>query len=70
MGRGADWVMERGAFRVEQHGSTFEVMERRGGYRLSLLSKRDRDNLRALLDRMDRIESPAPILALGERRKA
>lgn len=65
MGRGADRVEEVGAFRAEQYGSVVELMESRGGYRLSLMGKRDRDALRALLDRFD--QEQVVKLALVER---
>ncbi len=71
MGRGADWVVERGPFRVERFGPRFEVFERTGGYRLSLLSKSDRQHFRALLDLMDCEEAgERAVLVLGERRMA
>ena len=71
MGKGVDWEVERGPFRVERYGPRFEIMERRGGYRLSLLCKSDRQHLRVLLDLMDREEAgDREVLALGERRRA
>ncbi len=66
MGRGSDVVLEVGAFRVEVYGSTAELMERRGGYRLPLLGRRDRESLRKLLDQLD-AQDKAPVLALVER---
>lgn len=66
MGKGADGVFEVGAFRAEQYGSIVEVMERRGGYRLSLMGRRDREALRGLLDLLD-AQDKSPVLALVER---
>jgi hypothetical protein len=65
VGRGADRILEQGAFRAEAYGSLVELMERQGGYRLTLFGKNDRDQLRRLLDRLDAEERP--VLALGER---
>lgn len=70
MGRGADWIEERGALRAEKYGSVVELMESKGGYRLPLFGKRDRDSLRALLDAMDARDVASPALALDERRRA
>lgn len=70
MGRGPDIVVELGMFRIETYGSVAELMERQGGYRLSLYGKHDRDVLRALLDRLDEQEAYQPVLALEERERA
>ncbi len=67
MGKGADFVVEAGCFRAERYGSTVEVMERTGGYRLSLMSKHDRDSLRKLLDLVENEEAGLTVLALDER---
>lgn len=67
MGRGADFEVEVGLFRAERYGSIVELMERRGSYRLSLLSKRDRDSIRKLLDLVDNEEAGLQVLALSER---
>jgi hypothetical protein len=68
--RAADFTVESGPLRAERFGSLWEVMERRGGYRLTLLGKRDREELRKLLDLMDNAEAGKPVLVLDERRRA
>jgi hypothetical protein len=67
VGKGADFVVEAGCFRAERHGDIVELMERQGSYRLSLMSKHDRDSLRKLLDLVEREEAGLTVLALGER---
>lgn len=70
MGRGADFEVESGAFRAERYGSTVEILERRGSYRLSLIGERDRRSLRKLLDLIDNEEAGLTLLTLDKRRHA
>jgi len=70
MGRGADFIVETGCFRAERYGSTVEILEGRGSYRLTLMGPADRAALRKLLDLVDNEEAAKPVLVLGERNSA
>jgi hypothetical protein len=67
---GADFVVQSGCFRAERYGSTIEILEANGSYRLSLLHKADLGALRKLLDLVENEEAGKPVLVLGERRRA
>lgn len=70
MGRGADFVVESGCFRAERYGSTVEILEGRGSYRLTLMSPADRKALRKLLDLVELEEAGLSTLAFIGRKQA
>lgn len=60
-------MFEEGMFRAETYGPVVEIMERVGGYRLSLMTPGDIAALRRLLDRVEARDEFQPVLVLGER---